>query len=310
MMGYSNHSIGFEKEKKVPISQANPVQLSEIMMRLRFKAHNETSAFIYKYQVEYQYQYRYYLAKLSRYESLEHSVTIQLCSMMPEARYRINENAGYILKNYTDEEIYYSRYPVPQNLCYNEVQIFKDYISFLSMRRSLLESRKKIWRLYSTIETKKKVQKLWESEYYEALEEKYENDYTYNLTVNNFGRQVKDYAEKLRQIRFSESRKVKESMVLGMLESQGQDDYEKKYSDNEQVKNDYKDTCPYSAFSFDKRRVCLHRPTRSQSPEHVRTSKNQNNRGDVESMIPDSELVKKELNKLPPRPGDSSPQSP
>ncbi|KAH8740530.1 hypothetical protein FG386_002112 [Cryptosporidium ryanae] len=308
MFDYSNLSIGFEN-RRVSVSQANPIQLSEIAMRLRLKAHAETSASIYKYQIEYQYQYRYYLAKLSRYESLEHLVAVQLCSVMPEARLRIDANASYVLNNCTDEEIYYSKYPFPQNLRYDEVQMFKDYVSFLSMRRSLLESRRRIWRLYSTIETKKKIQKLWESEYYEALQEKYENDYIYNLTVNDFGRQVKDYAEKLRQVRFSESKKAKESMVLGMLENQGQDECEKKYSDSgsdsgQERSKGHSGVCS-SAFPLEKRRVCLHRPAKSESPRRTGTSGKE-----AESTIPDSITVKKELKRLPPKPEESGQQSP
>ena len=307
MFGYSGLSIGFEKEKKVPISQANPVQLSETTMRLRFKAYTETSASIYEYQMGYQYHYRYYLAKLARYEGLEHAVTLELCSIVPEARYRINESAGYILKCYTDEEIYYSRYPVPQNLQSSEVQIFKNYMSFLSLRRSLLESRKKIWRLYTRIETMKRIQSLWESEYYEALEQKCENDHVYNLTLSNFGRQVKDYAERLRQIRFNELKKVKESMVLGILENEHEHEFEKRYSDDDKDKDKDRSNGHLGDFCLSalkgSRRVCLYRPSKSESPKRVRDGrKSEPSDSQVESMIPDSSKVKKELTKLPPKP--------
>ncbi|KAF7456538.1 hypothetical protein HWI79_2967 [Cryptosporidium felis] len=315
MSGYSGLSIGIEGEKRVAISQANPVQLSRILSRLRYKAFSELSSMIYSHQSDYQYQYKYYLAKLSRYETLEHSVTIKLCSIMPEARYRINCGSSTILQNYSDEEIYYSQYQIPQDIFIHEVPIFREYTTFLSLRRSLLDSRKKIWRLYSIIETKSKVLRLWESEYQEAIKEVAENEYIYNLTTNNSGRSVKDYAERLKQIRLSESKKVKEMIVLNRLENENEnnEELEGKYSDDDTHKKQ-RECCP--TLFLDKRRVRLNRSSKSESPNPAHGDKKSEGRKtaggrsknsgteDISSLIPDSREVKKELNRLPPRPED------
>lgn len=311
MPGYSGLSLGVSDEKKVAISQANPVQLSNILLNLRYKAYSELSNTIYTYQSDYQYQYKYYLAKLSRYEALEHSVTLKLCSMLPEVRQRINLGSALILQNYSDEEIYYSQYPVPHNIFMDEIHVFREFTFFLSLRRSLLELRKKIWRLYSIIETKNSVLKLWESEYHEAIRMKAENEYIYNLT-NDFGRRVKDYAEKLKQKRFDESRKVKEMIVLNNLESGNKEELEQVYSDSE---NDRAKRSCFSILPTSRRRVSLHCSVKSESPNVQYRERNpgpgrmagrnpaKNDIADgVDSVLPGSNDIKKELNKLPPKP--------
>ncbi|KAJ1607095.1 hypothetical protein OIY81_180 [Cryptosporidium canis] len=316
MMGYSGLSIGVNSEKKVAISQANPVELSNILLNLRYRAYSELSSTIYTYQSDYQYQYKYYLAKLSRYEALEHSVTIKLCSMLPEVRQRINLGSASVLQNYSDEEIYYSQYPIPHNIFVEEIDVFKEYTFFLSLRRSLLELKKKIWRLYSIIETKTSVLKLWEIEYQEAIRAKAENEYIYNLT-NDLGRSIKDYAEKLKQKRFDESRKVKEMIVLNNLENGNEEELEKVYSDNE---NDHaeKRSC-FPGLPFNKRRVRLHCSAKSESPNtsyrtrnaevnstDKRNSAKDKSANDVDSVLPGSNEIKKELTKLPPKPDVNS----
>ncbi|KAH8583331.1 uncharacterized protein ELE39_000099 [Cryptosporidium sp. chipmunk genotype I] len=314
MLGYSGLSLGINDTKKVPISQANPVQLSDILLNLRYKAFSELSNTVYSYQSDYQYQYKYYLAKLSRYEALEHNVTLKLCSMFPEARQRIDLGSSQILQNYSDEEIYYSHYPIPHNIFMDEIPIFKEFTFFLSLRRSLLELRKKIWRLYSIIETKSSVIKLWEIEYQEAIQKKAENEYIYNLTSNDFGRNIKDYAEKLKQKRFTEFRKAKEMIVLNNLENGKSEELEKIYSDHENDCIKRRDNC--LILPINKRRVSLHCSIKSESPKTThrkgntnedpserKSSKRGNNKyNEVESIIPDSNKVKKELSKLPPKP--------
>ncbi|OII73781.1 uncharacterized protein cubi_03579 [Cryptosporidium ubiquitum] len=314
MLGYSGLSIGISDVKKVQISQANPVQLSNILLNLRYKAFSELSNTIYTYQSDYQYQYKYYLAKLSRYEDLEHTVTLKLCSMLPEVRQRINSGSTLILQNYSDEEIYYSQYPIPHNIFVDEIPIFREFTFFLSLRRSLLDLRKKIWRLYSIIETKSSAIKLWESEYQEAILEKAENEYIYGLTTNDYGRNIKDYAEKLKQKRSTEFRKAKEMIVLNNLENRNNEELEKIYSDNENDHTKQRDSCLILPI---KRRVSLHCSVKSESPSreaHRRESPNKNlNAGrnskkvgnidnEVDSIIPDSNRIKKKLNKLPPKP--------
>ncbi|KAL3126578.1 hypothetical protein CHM_8g3490 [Cryptosporidium hominis] len=314
MQGYSGLSFGINNVKKVPISQANPVQLSNILLNVRYKAFSELSNKVYSYQSDYQYQYKYYLAKLSRYEALEHSITLKLCSMLPEVRRRIDLGSSLILQNYSDEEIYYSHYPVPHNIFVDEIPIFKEFTFFLSLRRSLLELRKKIWRLYSIIETKSSVIKLWEIEYQEAIQEKAENEYIYNLTSNDFGRNIKDYAERLKQKRFTEFRRAKEMIVLNNLENGNNEELEKIYSDDENDRIRKDDGCLILPIS--KRRVGLHCSIKSESPNMAYrqriTNKNSSKKGNLKggdatcnkmnSVIPDSNVIKKELNKLPPKP--------
>lgn len=318
IMGYSGLSIGINDVKKVPISQANPVQLSNILLNLRYKAFSELSNTIYTYQSDYQYQYKYYLAKLSRYETLEHSVTLKLCSVLPEVRQRINLGSSQILQNYSDEEIYYSQYPIPHNILVDEIPTFKEFTFFLSLRRSLLELRRKIWRLYSIIETKSSAIKLWEIEYQEAIQEKSENEYIYSLTNSDFGRSIKDYAEKLKQKRFTEFRKAREMIVLNNLENESNEELEEICSNNKGDHNNKRDGCLIQPIN--KRRVSLHCSIKSESPNRMHLPENPSgnlvekknsrkcgNTDDVDSIISDSNKIKRKLNKLPPKPEGTEP---
>ena len=144
------------------------------------------------------------------------------------------------------------------------------------------------------------------AEYQEAVRAAAENEYIYNLTTCNFGRSVKDYAERLKLLRFAESKRVKEMIVLNQLDNDNKEDLEDKYSDDGGHSNE-RSCCPI--IPLGKRRVRLNRPSNSESPNPSRGGANNTNQDqfasrDVDSIIPDSRAVRKELTRLPPRPKD------